>query len=243
MRITRDLMGMPVTIDIVGASDATLHERAFELLYDIDLRFSPYRDGNELSALNQGAGSPSPDIAEILALAERTRTETDGYFDIRRPDGRIDPSGIVKGWAIARAADLIHASGSASYFVDAGGDIASRGHNAEGQPWRVGIRHPFELAEIVQVVIPDGRGVATSGTYLRGQHIYDPYRPGAPLTDIVSLTVIADDVIEADRFATAGFAMGEAGIQFIERRPGLEGYAIGADGIATMTSGWEKFTA
>jgi thiamine biosynthesis lipoprotein len=84
---------------------------------------------------------------------------------------------------------------------------------------------------------PRGAGVATSGSYLRGTHIYNPHATDAGTGNIVSLTVIGPDILEADRFATAAFAMGEAGIEFLERLHGLEGYQIDAHGMARMTSG------
>ncbi len=87
----------------------------------------------------------------------------------------------------------------------------------------------------------EGRGVATSGTYVRGQHIYDPHDRTRPLTEIVGLTVVGPDILEADRFATAAFAMGRDGIVFIESMPGLEGYAIDKNGRATLTSGFGDF--
>jgi thiamine biosynthesis lipoprotein len=180
-------------------------------------------------------------MQEILAIAARTMKETHGYFDIRRPDGSLDPSGVVKGWAIRNAADLIRAAGVRNFYVEAGGDIQTGGVNAAGESWTVGIRNPFNQREIVKAIRPQGRGVATSGSYVRGQHIYDPFRPGQRLDDIVSLTVVGGDVLEADRFATAAFAMGRAGIYFIDERPDLEGYAIDAAGVATKTSGFERY--
>jgi thiamine biosynthesis lipoprotein len=87
-------------------------------------------------------------------------------------------------------------------------------------------------------------GIATSGTYIRGRHIYDPFAAeGQSIDEIVSLTVLGPNVYEADRFATAAFAMGPAGIHFIERESGLEGYMIGKNGIATMTSGFAEYVA
>ena len=83
--------------------------------------------------------------------------------------------------------------------------------------------------------------MATSGTYIRGQHIYNPFERSQPITEIVSLTVIGPNVYEADRFATAAFAMGRVCIDFIEQQNGLEGYMIDQDGIATLTSGFEKY--
>jgi thiamine biosynthesis lipoprotein ApbE len=60
-------------------------------------------------------------------------------------------------------------------------------------------------------------------------------------TDVVSLTVIGPNVYEADRFATAAFAMGKKGIYFIEQLPGFEGYMIDTSAQATYTSGFERY--
>jgi thiamine biosynthesis lipoprotein len=84
-------------------------------------------------------------------------------------------------------------------------------------------------------------GVATSGTYVRGQHIYNPKNEDQPITDILSLTVIGPDVYEADRFATAAFAMGRSGIDFIEVLSGFEGYMIDKDKQATYTTDFARY--
>ncbi|HEU0115319.1 MAG TPA: FAD:protein FMN transferase, partial [Thermomicrobiales bacterium] len=73
------------------------------------------------------------------------------------------------------------------------------------------------------------------------QHIYNPRRPGPLETDLVSLTVIAPTIYEADRMATAAFAMGRDGLAFVASRPGLEAYAIAADGMAAYTRGFPEY--
>jgi len=83
--------------------------------------------------------------------------------------------------------------------------------------------------------------VATSGTYIRGQHIYNPFLPGKKIEDVKSLTVIGPNIYEADRFATAAFAMGVDGINFIENMPGLEGYMVTADNLAIYTNGFDRY--
>ncbi|TPL37275.1 FAD:protein FMN transferase [Mesorhizobium sp. B2-4-6] len=240
MRETRILMGMPVTVD-VGSAVGFVVESVFDYFRQIDRRFSTYRTDSEISAINRGdvpVRDWSGEMMEVLALAERTRSETNGYFDIRKADGSLDPSGIVKGWAIRNAADIVGKAGIGNFFIEAGGDIQSCGRNASGGDWSVGIRNPFNTDEIIKVIYPRGRGVATSGTYARGQHIYNPHEPSGAIIDIVSLTVVGFDVLEADRFATAAFAMGRDGILFIEQTPGLEGYAVDINGRATPTSGF-----
>jgi thiamine biosynthesis lipoprotein len=244
MQETRLMMGMPITVAVVDPRTPDTIEAVFSYLDKVDRRFSTYRDDSEVAAINAGRLSSadySDEMREVLTLAERTRAETAGYFDIHRKNGGIDPSGVVKGWAIRNAAEIVSRSGARRYFIDAGGDIQSHGTNAEGGAWRVGIRNPFNHDEIIKVVRPDGHGVATSGTYVRGQHIYDPHRPGATIDDLVSMTVIGRDVLEADRFATAAFAMGATGIGFIEGIPDLEGYAVWRNRTATMTSGFQRF--
>jgi thiamine biosynthesis lipoprotein len=241
MKQTRILMGMPVTVEVVEArATAADLQAVFAYFEYVDAKFSTYKETSEISAINRREltlAQASADMQTIFALAQQTRAETNGFFDIER-NGRYDPSGLVKGWAIRQAADLLRQRGFEDYYVEAGGDIQAAGWNDAGQPWRVGIRNPFNLTEIVKVIAVSEAGVATSGTYARGQHIYSLQNGGEPLTDVVSLTVIGPDIYEADRFATAAFAMGRDGIWFIEDHPALEGYQIDAQGQAVLTTGF-----
>jgi thiamine biosynthesis lipoprotein len=246
MKETRVLMGMPITVEVVGdAGAAEAINAVFGYFTEVDERFSTYKDTSEIMRINRGEirpGEYSADMKTIFALAEKTKQETNSYFDIKKPDGSLDPSGVVKGWAIFNAAQLLKEKGFENFFVDAGGDIQPSGKNDDGGEWSVGIRNPFNADEIIKVIFPKGRGIATSGSYIRGAHIYNPHQPEEQLNSIVSITVIGPDVCEADRFATAAFAMGENGVHFIETLPGFEAYSIDAHGIATMTRGFENYT-
>lgn len=244
MRQSRLVMGMPASVEVPHAADAGPLEQVFALWDSIDARFSTYKDDSEVSRLNRGELSEeeaSPELREALALCERTRLESGGYFNARRPGGALDPSGVVKGWAIQRGAELLDSLGYADFYLEIGGDIQVRGRDGAGQDWRIGVRNPFNRDEVVKVLYPRGAGVATSGTAARGAHIYNPLDPSAPIAGIVSLSVVGPNVCEADRFATAAFAMGRDGILFVEDLPGIEGYLIDEEGIATMTSGFERY--
>jgi thiamine biosynthesis lipoprotein len=244
MRDTRLIMGMPISVEIPGGAPGDLLESVFAYFNAVDRKFSLYKADSEISAHNRGEiaeSQLSAEMLEVFAIANRTGAESNGYFEMRRPDGKLDPSGIVKGWAVLNAAGIIRKANVPDYYINAGGDIQMGGKNQDGENWRIGIRNPFNEDEIVKALAMTGRGIATSGNYVRGQHIYNPHRPKSEISDIVSLTVIGPDVLEADRFATAAFAMGEDGIYFIEEQPGLEGYIINAKGIATETSGFGAY--
>lgn len=245
MKITKKIMGMPVTVDVVDetAKEENLTE-IFEYFEKVDKKFSTYKADSEITKINKGLlgrDNFSAEMAEIFRLSEQTKQQTRGYFDIEMAKNIYDPSGLVKGWAIFNAANLLARRGFANFYVEAGGDIQAVGHNQAGEKWKVGIRNPFNKSEIVKVVYLSDRGMATSGSYERGAHIYNPHQPQKKISDIVSLTVIGPNIYEADRFATAAFAMGQDGINFIEKLAGLEGYIINKDGIASQTSGFGEY--
>jgi thiamine biosynthesis lipoprotein len=246
LKQTRILMGMPITLEIVDpGAPLSIFERVFDYFDSIDQKFSTYKDQSEISRINRrelALEQSSPDMQLVFDLCEQMRLETGGYFDIQR-DGYFDPSGLVKGWAAWNAAELVRQEGFVNFYVDAGGDIQTSGKNARAQSWRVGIRNPFNLHEIVKVLSLGDCGVATSGTSIRGQHIYNPYSASSTIDDILSLTVIGSDVYYADCFATAAFAMGKEGIRFIEDLDGFEGYMIDNLRQATYTSGFLRYVS
>jgi FAD:protein FMN transferase len=236
------IMGMPVIIEIC---DDDVKDNVFEKIFDyfryVDEKYSPFKPESEVSLVNRGKlkiRDVSSELQEILELCDKTNEATDGYFD---PffEGTFDPSGMVKGWAIYNASKILDNLKIKNYYVNAGGDIQTSGHSQKGEPWQIGIRNPFNTSENVKVVMLTGEGIATSGTYEKGEHIYNP--KGSIQDEIISLTVIGPNIYEADRFATPAFAMGKKGIDFVEKRPGIEGYMIDKKGIATYTSGFEKY--
>lgn len=242
MKQARIIMGMPITVDIVGEDSQEVFNKVFDYFDKVDARFSTYKRNSEISQVNHGEIKPeeySDELKEILYLAKQTKYETEGYFDIQQ-DERIDPSGIVKGWAINNAAKILKDDGFKNFYIEAGGDIEASGAPEGQQYWRTGIRNPFKPKEIVKVLKVSNLGVATSGTYERGKHIYNPVTHSYAI-EISSLTVIGPNIFDADRFATGAFAMGKNGINFIEKLEDFEGYMIDNNGIATMTSGFEKY--
>lgn len=107
---------------------------------------------------------------------------------------------------------------------------------AAGGPWRVGVRHPEHADQLCTVLeITDG-AVATSARYERGDHILDG-RTGRPATELLSVTVVAASLTEADATATAAFAMGAEGIEWAAAREGCEVFAVDAERRVFRTAG------
>jgi thiamine biosynthesis lipoprotein len=253
VRVER-LMGTVVTVDVRDGTSPAI-DRAIDLLLadlrDVERRFSPWLPDSEISRIADGRLSErdaSPDVRFALSVCDHLAAVTDGAFDARRhrADGRLDPSGFVKGWAVEEAASRLVDAGLLDYAVNAGGDILVRG-DAEpggGHGWRVGIRDPEDPSLVVRVLRVRGLAVATSGLYERGAHIRDPRSPAkvaapgsaGPAADmgpeeprLSSLTVVGPSLGWADAYATAGFAMGDEALPWIETRPGYGALAVTAD--------------
>jgi FAD:protein FMN transferase len=237
------IMGMPVTIEVCESkvTDEDINE-VFSYFHYIDKKFSTYKKDSEISQINRGelkVSEASSEMRKILELCEETKKLTNGYFDINL-GGILDPSGIVKGYAIWQGAEILRKKGKKNFYVEIAGDIQTFGQNSKGKKWSVGIQNPFNTKEIVKVVFLRGEGIATSGTYQRGKHIVNP-KINVLADEIASISVIGPNVYEADRFATAAFAMGEKGIEFIEKLKNFEGYMIKNNKQAISTGGFRKY--
>lgn len=232
---------MPITVDVRDPhADPAALDAVFAELRHLDELFSPFKSESAVTRINDGrlALADAPVLVhEVLALCADYERRTRGFFSPWHA-GHLDPSGLVKGWALARASAILDARGHRDYFVDGAGDVWASGHRAPGAPWRVGIRHPVERDKVVRVVLVSDLAVATSGTYEKGDHIYDPHT-GRPATTLLSLTVTGPGIVDADVFATAAFAMGDGALEFIEAQPGHEAYAIDRELRGRWTTGFE----
>lgn len=236
-------MGTAISIDLRDAGvDGESMEAAFEWLRQVHTRFSPYKPASEISRLGRGElilDECHADVAEVLSRCEDLRRQTHGVFNAWRwrPDGRLDPSGIVKGWAVERAAELLQEAGARNFCINAGGDIVARGKPQPGRDWRIGIRHPGDASALAAVIEVTDLAVATSGNYERGDHITDA-RTGMPQGELVSMTVAGPSLTLADAYATAGFAMGVAGIVWVAAQPGYAPCAVTRQGRVQYSDGF-----
>ena len=241
-------MGTAISLDLRGPSvPPTAVDAAFDHLRDIDARFSTYRGNSEISRLRRGdlsLDASSPDVREVLERCDSLRTLTLGYFDIRahRADGKLDPSGFVKGWAVEAAAAILDAAGAENFCLNAGGDVIVRGEADQGRPWRIGIRHPESPDQIATVLEARNLAVATSGCYERGAHVTDPATKQGP-DGLLSMTVVGPNLSEADAYATAAYAMGRAGLAWVATLSGFAGCAITSERRLVWTEQFARYKA
>jgi FAD:protein FMN transferase len=238
------VMGMAVSFDIRDPAPAEgALDDVVRWLHYVDATFSTYREDSEITRFGRGEMSIDelrPDVEAILLRCIELTELTGGAFDafaVPAPNGtHLDPSGLVKGWSIERAAATLEAAGASNFCINAGGDIAIRGEASPDQPWRVGVRHP-DLADRLALVLAvrGPLGIATSATYERGAHIVDP-RVGSPTTELSSASVVGPDLGVADAYATAAFVLGLDSIDWIETQPNYHAYLVTHDGATYWSS-------
>jgi thiamine biosynthesis lipoprotein len=235
MKITRDLMSMPVTIDIPGAKKQDI-DAVFNRLIEIDNRYSGYKKTSDLSKLWSGElplAEQSEEFQNIEKECSKYEKLTDGYFSANF-SGKYDPTGYVKGWAVAEAAKMAENLGFSTYCIDLSGDMMMR--SSTEHVWNIGITDPFDTEAMVGAVAFRDGAVATSGNYYRGNHIINPKYP-TKKSDLVSITVVGPDIIECDILATALFAMGlKKATEFIKKTSSYEALFITTDNKFVNTS-------
>lgn len=188
-------------------------------------------------------------LSEIRKHIGFQLVDIDGVKIIRKDSlVELNFNAIAKGFAVDRVADFIEKSGYSDCIVEIGGEVAVRG-TKNGRPWNIGIQTPcansddaeesFETFELT-----NGRAVATSGNYrnyfeengIRYTHILDP-RTGRPeRSNLLSVTVLADNCATADAYATAFMVLGfEKSSEIVKKKPELEAWFI----ISTDHQNWK----
>lgn len=240
IRRVEHCMGTVFSIDVrePGVTATVLHD-AVALLHEIDARYSTYRDDSVISRLDRAEFSLADcddEVRGVLSECDRWQRETGGWFSARAA-GRLDPSGYVKGWAIARVSELLVSAGSRNHCVNGGGDVQTVGSSVGGRPWQVGVVDPRERGRVITRVAGVGIAVATSGVAERGAHIVDPTTGRPAAGALLSLTVSSHSIVECDVLATAGFAMGERAAEWLAGRVGVVAFGVRADGSTFSTGG------
>jgi thiamine biosynthesis lipoprotein len=235
MRQVENIMGMAITLDIPRCESKVVFEKVFDRLRDIDRRFSPYKNNSELSKYQRGElkdENLSKEFKEVLKASKEAGKSTDGYFSVYF-SGKFDPTGYVKSWAILEASKIIEYNKFRTYCIGAGGDVLAR--SSSNKIWKIGIQDPKNKAAAIGAISSKNFAIATSGSYERGKHIINP-KTGEPADELVSVTVVGQEIIQADVFATAIFAEGLSGLILAEELEGYNAFAVDKSGDYFMTS-------
>ena len=167
------------------------------------------------------------------------------------PQLYCDLSAIAKGHGVDRVAEYLDSLGAANYMVEIGGEIRTKGKNAKGQWWKIGISSPSPTGGLQKVIQLKNTGMATSGDYrnyfekdgVRYSHMIDP-RTGRPITHtLASVTILHPSCMEADAFATAISVLGPEEGYKLAIKENLPAFFISRKGEAFVEKMTPQFEA
>lgn len=252
MKRVEEVWGTVVGLEVPDDADHAVFEDVFAWFRRVDALFSTWRDDSEIARLARGELALDQSSTETRIVLERCQElslATAGAFDIAaasrlpRPHARgwcpLDPSAMVKGWALDRAREILCAAGATRFCLNAGGDVLVGSGPVPGEAWRIGVLHPWQRDRLAAVVAATHAGVATSGSYERGAHIVDP-RSGSFAAGLASVTVVAGDLATADAYSTAIFALGRDGLAWLGDHRDVAAMAITDDGQVFTTEPFDR---
>lgn len=235
------------TPDVLLLEDATAAvERVFT---GLDATFSLYRPDSEASRMARGEVTLRDASAAFRARFEDAtgwRLLTEGFFTPERPDGVLDLSGIIKGYAIGQASSALESAGIEDWCLNAGGDVLVSGSPAPGTgtPWLAGIVDPQDRGALLSGFPLGGTGrlaaLATSGTAERGDHIWrsGPGRTEFRRNEFRQVSVAAADIVTADVLATAVVSGGRRMLDWATDSWDVEVLAVLGSGELLATPGF-----
>ncbi len=177
-----------------------------------------------------------------------------GFLVKKEPELYLDLSSIAKGFGVDKLAEHLEQLGLQHYLVEIGGELRGKGHNLQGQPWRIAVEKPeFAQGTSSQIVVPlHNLGMATSGNYRnyfedeqgnRLSHIIDPKALRPISHNLASITVFAPTTMTADGLSTGLYVLGAEKALEVAERENLAIFLIikKGDGYETkMSSAFEK---
>lgn len=178
----------------------------------------------------------TPQIIDSLMQIKGLEKITLKDGKIVKQDSRIEinTSGIAKGYSVDVIAKLLESYGISDYLIEIGGEIRAKGFNAQSQCWQIGIDRPIDDSiaierPLINVVKLCDKAIATSGNYRnfyekdgkKYAHTINPHTGYPSENYMLSATVIADDCMTADAFATAFMLADTATVRGIAKRENL----------------------
>lgn len=210
----------PQAMDRRGAGEALAD--AVAELRALDTTFGPLRERSLVSRFRRGeiAADLYAPLADLVERCVLMRAATDGWFDAWAVPGGFDPSGLVKGWSVERAAARLRAAGIANYAIHAGADVTVRGHSPANRPWKIAVRDPYDGRRVIETLELTSGAVATTGAAGRRDHIVDPHT-GRQSEGFALTTVVGPELSAANGYAIALYAAGPTALSWF---PTADGY-------------------
>jgi len=220
--------------------------------------------GPVINAWGFGSGQQqNPDSAMIDSLLQYVGMEKVSLRGVRltksHPGVQLNVNAIAQGYAVDVVAGYLDELGCRNYMVEIGGEIRTHGMNEKGNFWRIGVDRP-EYGNMVpgqqlQVIISmHNRSLATSGNYrkfyekdgVKITHSIDPVSGYPKASNLLSVTILCDECMTADAYATSCMVMGlEKGKIFVEGQKGVDAYFIFGDEYGAYqvwyTDGMKKY--
>ena len=180
------------------------------------------------------------DIKDAVSRIDYTRVRVDGEsVALADPDMAIDLGGIAKGYAADEIVEILKDSGVKHALINLGGNVYAHGTKTDGSQWRIGVQNPeSNRGSYLGVVTVADRAVVTSGPYERFftvdgkkyHHILDP-ATGFPVENgLSSVTIVAENSMDADGLSTLVFVSGvEKGLALVESLDGIEALLVTED--------------
>lgn len=239
-------------ISKINRNEAVIIDNHFQNVFEASKLFYETTDASFDPTIgilvNAWSFGPAGEVENLDSLKIQSLMQSVGFDKVtlsgnrvvkQHPETFLDFNAIAKGYAVDVVAKFLGDKGHNNFLVDIGGEISAKGSNTQsGNPWKIGIDDPnFDGSQSYSKVISlHNEAMATSGTYRkykvdrdgnRYSHIIDTKTGYPSKTNLLSISVIADDCMTADAYATAFKAMGIEKIkEFLNFRPDLKVYLI-----------------
>ena len=164
----------------------------------------------------------------------------------------LDFNSIAQGYTVDIIGQFLESKGDSNYLIEVGGELLAKGKNADGNIWRVGVDKPSESIDVLErfqfILDLENKALATSGNYrkfyelngVKYAHTINPFTGFPAQNRLLSVTVIHDNCMLADAYATAFMVMGvKLSKQFVKARSEIEVYLI----YTEKNGDWKTFVS
>jgi FAD:protein FMN transferase len=211
-----------------------------------DITVQPLLELYHYTFTEEGRPPTEDEIQQTIKKVDYSRVMLNVTVEIGE-DQKITLGGIAKGYAVDNAINILKENGIKSALVNIGGDMRALGTKPNDVEWNIALVNPRDKNDYIIIIPLRNMSVVTSGDYeryfdedKRFHHIVDP-KTGYSVTELISVTIISSNAMDADAIATSVFVMGEEkGLELIEKIDDLEGLLITSDKRIIKSSGFDN---